>query len=325
MNLLYILLLLIIANISALIISRKLRANAAAEPPVDVESTAASLQSLLDARKERFEFIGNLFKARDKNSLIERNLITAALPIKPAEFMMFNLVFLAVMMVVGLLHQTLMPPYSGFFPLMKRFAWMAFYIYVGWRVPQLILQYLANQRRTKLEYQLADALTIIASGLRGGYSFVQGLDMSSQQLEAPIKDEVSRVLRLVQLGLDTPRALTQMAERVNSYDYDMTVSATNIQLSVGGNLSHLLENIAATIRERIRLRRDIAVLTAQGRISGIILISLPIAIGIMLFILNPEYMSELLMTEMGNNLLYLAGGMQAFGIYWIKKLLDFDN
>jgi tight adherence protein B len=116
-----------------------------------------------------------------------------------------------------------------------------------------------------------------------------------------------------------------MAERVNSYDYDMTVSATNIQLSVGGNLSLLLENIANTIRDRIRLRRDIAVLTAQGRISGMILIALPIGIGVMLYFINREYMSQLFSTPEGNMLLYIAAFLQAVGIFWIKKLLDFDN
>jgi tight adherence protein B len=104
----------------------------------------------------------------------------------------------------------------------------------------------------------------------------------------------------------------------------MTVSATNIQLAVGGNLSLLLENIAATIRDRIRLRRDIAVLTAQGRISGVILVLLPVAIGIMLCVVNWEYMSKLFTAE-GSILLYIAFGLQACGILWIKKLLDFDN
>lgn len=317
-----IIVLLIVVNVGGLAFSKMRKAAPAIEGGMTVD---AAQEAMARAKRERFQFIGGLFKSKSKDSLIERNLVTAGLMLKPSEFMMLNLVFLAVVMLIGLLHIASMPPAFGFLPFVKRVLWMAFYIYIGWRAPQMVLQYLADRRRTKLEYQLADALTIIASGLKGGYSFVQGLDMASQQLEVPIKDETARVLRLIQLGLDTPRALLQMAERINSYDYDMTVSATNIQLSVGGNLSLLLENIAATIRDRIRLRRDIAVLTAQGRMSGIILIGLPIAIGAMLFVVNPEYMSKLTTTDMGNNLLYLAGGMQAFGIFWIKKLLDFDN
>jgi tight adherence protein B len=313
---------LIVVNVAGLAFTKLRKTNAVTEDGMTVD---AAQEAMMRAKRERFEFIGGLFKSKNKESLIERNLVTAGLVLKPSEFMMLNLVFLALVMLIGLLHIASMAPAFGFLPFVKRVLWMAFYIYIGWRIPQLVLQYLADKRRTKLEYQLADALTIIASGLKGGYSFVQGLDMASQQLEVPIKDETARVLRLIQLGLDTPRALLQLAERVNSYDYDMTVSATNIQLSVGGNLSLLLENIAATIRDRIRLRRDIAVLTAQGRMSGMILIALPIGIAIMLRVVNPEYMSKLFETDMGNNLLYLAIGMQAIGIYWIKKLLDFDN
>jgi tight adherence protein B len=149
--------------------------------------------------------------------------------------------------------------------------------------------------------------------------------MASQQLEPPIKDEFLRVIRLVQLGLDTPRALEQMSERVNSYDYEMTVSATNIQLSVGGNLSQMLDNIAVTIRDRIRLRREIAALTAQGRISGAILICLPLGIAGMLRVINPDYMGLLTNTPEGGIMIYVWVIMQGLGIYWIKKLLDFDN
>ena len=313
---------LIVLNVGGLAYSRMRKKVAVTEGGMTAD---AAQQAMTHAKRQRFEFIGALFQGRGSSSKIERNLVTAGLLIKPSEFLMLNLVVLAVCLLIGLLWIGSLPAYSGLFPLIKRFFGLGAAVYLGWKVPQWVLQFMADSRRTKLEYQLADALTIIASGLKGGYSFVQGLDMAAQQLEAPIKDEVARVLRLVQLGLDTPRALLQMSERVNSYDYDMTVSATNIQLTVGGNLSVLLENIAATIRDRIRLRRDIGVLTAQGRMSGIILVALPIGIGCMLFVINPDYMSRLIKTDMGNNLLYMAAGMQGFGIYWIKKLLDFDN
>ena len=312
----------IVLNIAMLAFTKMRKKPAVTAEGMTVDDTQ---QAMARAKVQRFEFIERLFQSHSSSSKIEKNIVTAGLLLKPSEFMMMNLVCLAVCLLIGLLYVASMPPYSALFPLIKRMFALFMAVYLGWKTPQWILQYMANSRRTKLEYQLADALTIIASGLKGGYSFVQGLDMAAQQLEVPIKDEVARVLRLIQLGLDTPRALVQMSERVNSYDYDMTVSATNIQLSVGGNLSLLLENIAATIRDRIRLRRDIAVLTAQGRMSGGILVALPIGIGVMLFGINPEYMSRLLTTDLGNNLLYMAIGMQAFGIYWIKKLLDFDN
>lgn len=288
---------------------------------MSIEATQAAL-----ARKpERFGVLGRLMQGRRSTGLISRNLVTAGLLLKPAEFIAANLLFLVFIMVLGLAHIRSMPAPSGFFETIKQFLWLGFYVWFGWNIPQKILQMMANKRRRTLEVQLADALALISSGLKGGYSFMQGLGMASEQLPAPINGEFGRVIRLVQLGLDTPRALEQMGERVNSYDYDMTISATNIQLSSGGNLSVLLEKIAETIRDRIRLRRDISALTSQGIMSGGILIALPIGIAVMLSIINSEYFSLLYTTDLGWNLIYLAVGQQAIGIYWIKKLLDFDN
>ncbi len=274
---------------------------------------------------ERFAFLSRFLKGRRGQSKIERDLITAGLLIKPTEFLMVNLVVFIVFLLLGAWYAMHMALPEGFGPVLKRFTAIIFSAFLGFRGPRMVLNYMAAKRRTKLEYQLVDALAIIASGLKGGYSFAQGLDMAGTQMDAPIKDEFARVMRLIQLGLPTDRALTQMAERINSYDYDMTVGATNIQLAVGGNLSQLLEGIAATIRDRIRLRRDIAALTAQGRISGAILIALPIGIALMLRVVNPEYMAYLTDYDLGNKFLYGALAQQIIGIYWIKKLLDFDS
>jgi tight adherence protein B len=274
---------------------------------------------------ERFAFLSRFLKGRRGSSKIERDLITAGLMLKPTEFLMVNLVVFIVFFALGTWYAGNMALPDEFGSVLKRSAAIAVFGFLGFRGPRMVLSFLAAKRRTTLEYQLVDALAIISSGLKGGYSFAQGLDMAGTQMDAPIKDEFARVMRLIQLGLPTDRALSQMAERINSYDYDMTVGATNIQLAVGGNLSQLLEGIAATIRDRIRLRRDIAALTAQGRISGGILIALPLGIAVMLRVVNPEYMGYLTNTQLGNTFLYFAAGQQAIGIYWIKKLLDFDS
>jgi tight adherence protein B len=289
---------------------------------VSVDSTQAAMTR---AKTERFALIARFFKGRKDAGLIERNLTTAGMLIKPTEFIAFNLGFLVLVILGCTVLLNFWVNDGALFTMVRRVVVVGFLVwFVGWKGPQTVLQMMANSRRSKLEFQLADALTIISSSLKGGYSFVQGLDMAGQQMEPPIKDEITRVIRLIQLGLDTPKALMQMSDRVNSYDYDMTVSATNIQLAVGGNLSLLLEGIAATIRDRIRLRRDISALTAQGRISGTILFLLPVGIAFFLCGVNWDYMSSLF-TAQGYILLYIAGGMQAVGFFWIKKLLDFDN
>ena len=302
-------------------IAVKMRKPAAEGGAMSVEATQAAMGR---NKQERFIFVDRVMRKRGMGK-IERNLVTAGLMLKPAEFMMVNLFFFGITMVAGSFILKRLPALDSFSNVLKFFGAAIVILYIGWKLPQGILQFLADKRRNTLEVQLADALAIISSGLKGGYSFVQGLSMASDQLPAPINGEFQRVIRLIQLGLDTPRALEQMSERVNSYDYDMTVSATNIQLASGGNLSKLLETIAETIRDRIRLRRDIAALTAQGRMSGGILIALPIGIGVMLSMINPEYFGLLFSTALGNNLILLAVIQQAIGIYWIKKLLDFDN
>ena len=316
-------LLLVLVNVIGLVAMRARKKTAAVTTEgISVETTQAALTR---SKTERFALIARFFKGRKDAGLIERNLTTANLLVKPTEFIAMNLGFLVVMILGTLVLLSNWPNDGAFFTLVRRIGVAGGLIWFGgWKGPQMVLQFMASSRRTKLEYQLSDALTIISSSLKGGYSFVQGLDMAGQQMEAPIKDEILRVIRLIQLGLDTPKALQQMSDRVNSYDYDMTVSATNIQLAVGGNLSQLLEGIAATIRDRIRLRRDIAALTAQGRISGGILFVLPIGIAFFLCGINWDYMSALF-TAQGFILLYIAGAMQTVGFFWIKKLLDFDN
>ncbi len=312
--------LLIGVNILFLVASR-LRRGATTDTGLTVEGAQMAMAR---NKQERFQFLGRLMRGKKGTSKIDRDLVSAGLLIKSSEFYMINLVGMGLIILLGLYFINGLPS-AGFFSLVRRTGFLVLSVYLGWNIPRWALGFLANQRRTKLEYQLADALAIISSSLRGGFSFVQGLDMASQQLEPPIKDEFARVIRLVQLGLETSRALEQMSERINSYDYDMTVSATNIQLSVGGNLSQMLDSIAATIRDRIRLRREIAALTAQGRISGAILIGLPVGIALMLRVVNPEYMGLLTNTPEGGVFLYIWVFMQSIGVFWIKKLLDFDN
>ncbi len=316
------LILLVVVNIIGLAATKMKKKSAVTTDGVSVASVQ---DTITRSKNERFALIARFMKGRKDAGLIERNLTTAGLLIKPSEFFFINLLVLAFMVLMAIAYLSLKWPNDGaFFTLVKRMCFLGTMALIGWKGPQGFLQFKANGRRAKLEYQLADALTIISSGLKGGYSFAQGLDMAGTQMEEPIKSEIERVMRLIQLGLDTPKALTQMSERVNSYDYDMTVSATNIQLAVGGNLSALLEGISATIRDRIRLRRDVAALTAQGRISGGILFVLPLGIAFFLCGINWDYMSSLF-TEKGMYFVYGAMTMQGLGFLWMKKLLDFDN
>ncbi|MCS7224316.1 MAG: type II secretion system F family protein [Armatimonadetes bacterium] len=194
----------------------------------------------------------------------------------------------------------------------------------GIYVPNLLLNIRIARRKQLLEIQLADALTIISAGLSAGFAFIQGARMAADRLPSPISDELDRVYKLVSVGMPIEQALQLMAERVRSYDYDISVSAITVQLRRGGNLSRILSTVADTIRQRQELRGEIAASTAQARFSGWILMGLPFAVCCFVFIINPEWMRLLTGTELGRKMIMMGLAMQTMGMLWIRKLLQVE-
>jgi tight adherence protein B len=164
----------------------------------------------------------------------------------------------------------------------------------------------------------------MSAAIGAGFGFLQAMRLAAEQLPQPISDELERVVRLSSMGMPLEQALQQLALRVQSYDYDMTVTAMIIQLRRGGNLTRLLNTIAETIRQRIDLRGEISASTAQARLSGWVLMALPIVVGGIASILNWDYMQRLFTTPQGQTLLKLVIGWQLFGILWIRQLLKFE-
>jgi tight adherence protein B len=281
-------------------------------------AAAAGVPSLVIPHRRR-DFLGaftDLLKGKPIFARTEARLTAAGLVLRPTEFLV-----IVAFSTVGFLLIGCWAMSSAGINWLLVVALTAF----GYSLPNLILNVLVGRRKRTLETQLADALTMISSALKGGYGFVQGLTMAGSQLPPPIADEFQRVTRLIELGVDTPHALERLAQRVRSYEFDLAVTATCIQLETGGNLSQLLETIAFTIRERIKLRREISAATAQGRMSGAILVLLPIGILGALSIINPEYLSFLISRDIGHKLLYGAGLMQSTGAYIIWKMLQFEG
>ncbi|HID07570.1 MAG TPA: hypothetical protein EYP10_10560 [Armatimonadetes bacterium] len=195
---------------------------------------------------------------------------------------------------------------------------------IGWWLPHLFLNLRYNARRTKLENQLADALTVMSAAISAGFGFLQAMRLAAEQMPSPISEELERVARLSSLGMPMDQALQQLAMRVQSYDYDITVTAMNIQLRRGGNLTRLLDTIAETIRQRIDLRGEIAAATAQARLSGWVLMLLPVVVAGIASVLNWEYMQRLFTTPRGQMILKLVVGWQLMGVLWIRQLLKLD-
>lgn len=186
--------------------------------------------------------------------------------------------------------------------------------------------FLVNSRKKKrtiaFEAQLGDALIVICNCLRSGLSFQQAIEAIVKEMTPPVNVEFGRVLQEMQYGVPLEDALNNMTHRLKSPDLLLTVSAVNIQRQTGGNLSEILEIISETIKERIKIKSDIRTLTAQGRISGLIIGSLPLFLGGVLMVINSEYMSVMFTHPLGRTMLIVAVVMEIIGFTFIRKIVD---
>ena len=169
---------------------------------------------------------------------------------------------------------------------------------------------------------LPDTLSLLAGTLRAGYSLMQGVEAVSQEVSEPMGLELRRVVTEARLGRPLEEALDGVAERMASPDFAWAVMAIRIQREVGGNLSELLLTVAETMIQRERLRRDVAALTAEGRMSAYILIALPVGLGLVMFVMNKDYTSKLLNTTAGNVMLGAAVVSAFVGYLWMRKIIN---
>src|SRR5579859_1071830 len=159
-------------------------------------------------------------------------------------------------------------------------------------VPRMYVGYLQNKRLRTFDNQLGDMLNLTVNGLRAGYSSMQAQESVARELPPPISVEFHRVVQEIQLGLPQEGALANLLRRVPSADLDFVVTAINVQREVGGNLAEILDNISYTIRERVRIKGEIATLTAQGQITAWVISLLPIGLALLLFVLNRSYIQN---------------------------------
>src|SRR5207249_2717986 len=166
-------------------------------------------------------------------------------------------------------------------------------------LPFAVLQFMSGQRKRKFMSQLPDMLQLLAGSLRAGYSLMQGVEAVAQEVEDPMAFELNRVLIEARLGRPLEDALEDASNRMGSPDFDWAVMAIRIQREVGGNLAELLATVAETMIHRERLRREIKALTAEGRMSAIVLGLLPVGLGVIMYTINPEYMRVLFQDSFG--------------------------
>ena len=195
---------------------------------------------------------------------------------------------------------------------------------VGGFAPILWLERKARRRSVRVRTQLPDVLMLLSSSLRAGHSFLQALDAVAREVGEPTKQEFQRAVAEIRLGRQVDDALGDLAERIDSPDFSWAVLAVNIQREVGGNLAEVLDTVAATLRERDDIRRQVDVLSAEGRLSAVVLTALPFLLGLYISVIRPDSMALLFTTKLGLVMVIGAGTLLLTGILTIRKMVRID-
>ncbi len=181
-----------------------------------------------------------------------------------------------------------------------------------------------DRREAAFTNQLGDCLMMVANAMRAGFSFLQAMDLVSKEMEPPMSTEFQHVMRDINLGATVERALDDMDQRVSSSDFSLVVTAVLIQQQVGGDLAHILDTISDTIQDRIRMRREVRTLTAQGRMAGWVLALLPFALGAFISVVNPGYIEPLFKEKIGQIAIGISIVMVLMGFLVIQRIVDID-
>ncbi len=261
-------------------------------------------------KDQRFSGIGWINRLLESTNFADRmalDLASAAMPLRVGEYILvrwFSAMFLAlIVMAMGL-------------------PWVLAIVagLVGFFIPKIYLTYQRQKRINKIVSQLMDAISMISNALKSGYSFNQGLDLVSREMPSPIADEFHQVLVELNMGGSTEDALNNLTKRVPSIDVDMMVTAFLIQRQVGGNLAEVLDNIAHTIRERIRILGEVRTRTSQARLSGYVIGLMPFFMLGAISLLNPGYMGEMFASALGMIMLGVAFFMEMVGFMIMRKI-----
>ena len=243
---------------------------------------------------------------------LDQVLQRADLPLKAAEF---AYIMLAAGLVATIVAAVLEPP-----------VWVLLLAFLGGAsIPCLVVAHKARKRLQAFEEQLPDILVTMAASLKAGHSFRQGMQSVVDEGVDPAAREFKRVLTEARLGRPMDDALTEMAARIGSNNFEFVMSAVTIQRQVGGSLAGLFDMVADTVRQRQQFRRKIKGLTAMGRMSAYVLVGLPFVVGMAIYAINRDYMKPLLYTSTGHKLILLLLVMMGIGSAILKKIVSFKG
>ncbi len=306
-------------------ISDRLERYASAKP--DSKKAAPSGQGAivdLIAQSATLASLNKVVEQRDFGANLAREIARADLKLKPSEYL-----FIWAGCIVGV--PVAMALLSVVLPTLGNPLALLIGAVVGFFLPRFWLSRRKNGRLKAFNKSLPDTITLIANALRAGSSFLQAIELVVRESRPPISTEFGRVIREVNLGLPFDQALENMVRRVRSDDLELMATAISIQHQVGGNLAEILDSIAFTIRERVRIKGEIQSLTAQQRLSGYVVGFLPIALAGFLFVAAPGFMTpmfqrppELIGLPGGVIILIVGGVMMFIGFMFIRKIVDIE-
>lgn len=245
-------------------------------------------------------------------------LMRADVPLTVAEFLLIVLGAALVGLLIGLFR---IGPVLG--PPIGPLAGLGLALVLG-AVPLLYLRIKEAGRKRAITEQLPDILTLLVGSLRSGQGLSQAIGMLVDEVPPPAADEFARVHRAMGLGISVQQALWNMAERVGTDDLDLVVTAITVQYEMGGNLAETLETIAETVRDRINLLREVRVMTSQQRYTGYVLALLPLVTGLLIFVVNPEYIGRLFEPGWVRLLPAAAVLMQIVGYLIMRRIVDIE-
>ncbi len=273
----------------------------------------ASLKTMSDLNTESIygdDDLGflSLIKISDK---FRRYLLSSGVKLKPQEFI---IIWFGTGFLLPFIYYLLMNSLTSTFLVMV----------VGIGLPPVYVDYAKNKRAKVFNLQLSQALLIISNSLRSGFTFRHALARVAQDLPDPISEEFKRVIREVNYGAKLDDSLSDLADRMNSEELKMINSAVSIQQKAGGNLAHVIEMVSITITDRINIKKTISTLTAQGRMSGMIIGLLPVFMLLVLMLVSPSYISIFFETKVGMIMLVVSGILELIGFMFIKKIVDIE-
>ena len=263
-----------------------------------------------------------VIEGQDLSTRLSTEIARADLKLRPAEFLFAWIASPFVFAFIGYVLGYVVPGFQHPVTLAILFAAGAYF-------PRWFVGFRQRRRLTSFNKQLPDTITLLANSLRAGSSFLQGVELVTREARPPISEEFERVVREMSLGVALQPALGNLVRRVASEDLELMVTAINIQSQVGGNLATVLDSIAYTIRERVRIQGEIKTLTAMQRYSGYVITLLPVGLAALLFLISPSYITvmlqkppELFGLPTGIVFFILGGLSMAIGYVFIRRIVE---